>query len=256
MRLAYMSSVCPKMTLAELLETGRRYGYEGIEFRPEWGHAHGVELAASAEQRREIARQLRDGGLVPCCISPGVKFCHNEQAKRDEEQAKLTQYIEMAAEIGIPHIRVFGDPIPNTGAGTRQRNYKVQSDYLGEAAERAAHAGVQLVLETHMNFRALDADEVLYLAGYPAELWVNWHLGHCLRHGEDVDEAYRHVKGRVGHVHWNIVEEKVERLHLHRQFELLAGEGYDGYCSVEVINPPEPLKVLVEHAEAWQELTV
>ena len=55
MRLAFMSSVCPKMSLAELLEAGRKYGYEGIEFRPEWGHGHGVELTASTEQRKEIA---------------------------------------------------------------------------------------------------------------------------------------------------------------------------------------------------------
>ena len=63
------------------------------------------------------------------------------------------------------------------------------------------------------------------------------------------------MKGRVGHVHWNVTEEKVERIHLHRQFELLADEGYDGYCSVEVINPPDPLKVLADHAAAWKELT-
>lgn len=256
MRLAFMSSVCPKMTLAELLDVGRKCGYEGIEFRPEWGHGHGVELTATADQRKEIARQLADGGLVPCCIAPGVKFCHEEQVKRDEDRTKLHQYIDLAGEIGILHIRVFGDPLPNGGGGVRQQNYKIQAEYLAEAAERAAHAGVQLVLETHMNFRAADAAEVLYLAGYPAELWVNWHLGHCLRHGEDVDEAYRHVKGRVGHVHWNVAEEKVERAHLHRQFELLAAEGYDGYCSVEVINPSDSIKVLEEHAGVWQELTM
>ncbi len=185
-----------------------------------------------------------------------MKFCHAEQAKRDEELAKLTQYIDLAAQIGILHIRVFGDPIPNQGGGARQQNYEVQAHYLARAAERAASAGVQLVLETHMNFRAADADEVLFLAGYPAELWVNWHLGHCLRHGEDVDEAYRHIKGRIGHVHWNIAEEQVELVHLQRQAQLLADEGFDGYWSVEVINPAEPVKVLAEHAAGWKELVV
>lgn len=254
MQLAFMSSVCPKMTLAELLEAGRSHGYEGIEFRPEWQHAHGVELDASTHQRGEIARRIRDSGLVPCCIAPGVKFCHEERARCDEEFEKLTRYIALAEEVGIQHVRVFGDPIPNAGAGARARNYQQQAEYLACAADRAAATGVQLVLETHMDFRAADAGEVLFLAGYPAELWVNWHLGHCLRHGEDVDEAYRQVKGRVGHVHWNVTEEKVERAHLRRQWQLLQDEGYAGFWSVEVINPSDSLKVLADHAAAWKEL--
>ncbi len=254
MKLAFMSSVCPKMTLAELLEAGRKYGYAGVEFRPEWGHACGVELDASADQRREIARQFKDSGLVACCIAPGTKFCHEDQAKRDEDLDKLHRYIDLAAELGIPNIRVFGDPIPNTGNQARQRSYHVQADYLGRAAERAAAAGVRLVLETHGNFRAFDANEVMFRAGYPAALWINWHLGHCLRHGEDVDEAYRHVKGRVGHVHWNITETEVEIPHLRCQYRLLADEGYDGFWSVEVINPDDSIKVLQEHATVWRQL--
>ena len=35
MKLAFMSSVCPKMSLRELLAAGQECGYEGIEFRPD-----------------------------------------------------------------------------------------------------------------------------------------------------------------------------------------------------------------------------
>ena len=41
MKLAFMSSVCPKLSLGELLSAGERHGYEGIEFRPQWHQAHG-----------------------------------------------------------------------------------------------------------------------------------------------------------------------------------------------------------------------
>jgi hypothetical protein len=94
----------------------------------------------------------------------------------------------------------------------------------------------------------------MFRAGYPAGLWINWHLGHCLRHGEDVDEAYRHVKGRVGHVHFCLDEEKVELHHLQRQAGLLAAEGYAGFFSVESINPPDPEQALASHAAAWKRL--
>lgn len=254
MKLAFMSSVCPKLNLPDLLAAGKAHGYEGIEFRPEWDHAHGVELSASPAQRKEIAKVLADGSLDACCLSPGVRFCRDEPGDRDEQLETLFRYVELAAEVSIGRIRVFGDPLPNLGGGCRPANYQAQADYLARGAERAEAAGVTLSLETHSNFRAFDAGEVLYRAGYPAALRVNWHLGHCLRHGEDVDEAYRHVKGRVNHAHFSLAEEKTERAHVERQAQLLADEGFDGYFSVEVINPDDPEQVLADHAARWSEL--
>src|SRR5579864_9272175 len=143
-----MSSVCPKMSLAELIVAGKANGYEGIEFRPEWNHGHGVELTSSSDQRAQIRRQLSASGLEPCCISPGTKFCHDDAAKRDADLSKLLGYIELARDVGIGRIRVFGDPLPNNGAGRRAANYQLQAEYLTKAAERAAAAEVRLVIET------------------------------------------------------------------------------------------------------------
>jgi sugar phosphate isomerase/epimerase len=252
MKLAFMSSVCPPMKLAELLEAGQKHGYEAIEFRPEWRHGHGVELEASADQRREIAGTIADSGLAACCISPGVRFCHADAAARDADYEKLLRYIKLAADVRIPVIRVFGDPLPNDGG--RARSYGVQADYLARAAERARAAGVTVALETHTNLRGFDAGEILFQAGYPDGLAVNWHLSHCLRHGEDVVEAYRHIKGRVAHVHFSVGDDEKNPQYLRRQMELLAGEGYGGCWSVEVINPPESEPVLQSHAAWWKQV--
>jgi len=253
MKLAFMSSVLPKATLAELLAEGRKQGYQGIEFRPEWKQAHGVELAASTEQRKAVRLQLAEGGLEPCCLSPGVKFCEEEPGKRDAQLELLGRFVDLAADVGIGRIRVFGDPLPNKGGGRRSTNLGAQAEYLARGAAKAHQAGVRLVLETHANCRAADVGEVLWRAAYPPGLWVNWHLAHCLNHGEDVDEAYRHVKGRVGHVHFALSPDKHEEAgYILRQAQLLAGEGYDGFFSVEVINPPDGVSALKAHAEGWK----
>jgi sugar phosphate isomerase/epimerase len=251
MRLAFMSWVCPKMTLAELISAGKRYGYEGIEFRPEVGHAHGVELSAAAQQRKALRRVVEDSGLVPCCIAPSVG-CDKEGAERDKHADLLLRYIDLAAEMGIPCVRVFGDPLPNGGSGRRSSSYALQADFLARPAERAAEAGVKIVLEVHGNLRGFDVGEILYRAAYPPALWINWHLEHCLNHGEDVDEAYRHVKGRVGHAHFQLIVEKTDPFDsVCRQAQLLAGEGFDGFFSVEVINNPDSEGVLKAHADGW-----
>jgi sugar phosphate isomerase/epimerase len=252
MKLAFMSSVCPKMTLKELLAVGEQYGYQGIEFRPEWGHGHGIELGATAAQCKEIARILADSPLDACALSPGVKFAEPEAAQRDAQFDTLCRYVQLAAKVGIGRIRVFGDPLPNDGG--RAACYAWQAEYLARAAAEAGKAGVTIVLETHMNFRAFDAGEILYRTGYPPALRVNWHLGHCLGHGEDVDEAYRHVKGRVSHAHFSFPKEAAKKDPIPRQAELLAAEGYDGFFSVEIIDPENPQEVLASHAKGWKKL--
>jgi sugar phosphate isomerase/epimerase len=252
MRLAFMSSVCPKMTLDELLAAGRKYGYQGIEFRPEWKHGHGVELTATTKQRKNARKRLVDGSFEGCCLAPGVKFCSEVKSERDKNLKTLLQYIDLAEEVGVGRIRVFGDPLPNAGFGRRAANYAVQAEYLTKGATRAAAAGVTLVLETHMNFRAVDAGEVLFRAAYPAGLRINWHLAHCLNHGEDVDEAYRHVKGLVAHAHFSVTDHASETLAMAtRQAQLLKGEDFTGFFSVEVINPPDSEAVLKSHAAAF-----
>ena len=255
MKLAFMSSVLPGATLAELLAAGVKHGFAGLEFRPEWKHAHGIELDAPADRRSESAKRLADSAIEPCCLSPGVWFHSDEPGVRDAELDKLCRYVDLAAEVGISRIRVFGDPLPNGGRGARARSYEAQATYFARGAERAAAAGVRLVLETHCSFRAMDAGEVLFRAGYPKGLWVNWHLAHCLLHGEDVDEAYRHVKGRVEHCHYSLAEDAAERDAVERQVELLRDDGFDGFFSVEVIDPEDGQAVLDRHAAAWRDLS-
>lgn len=253
MKLAFMSSVLPKATLGELLAEGKKQGYEGIEFRPEWSHAHGVELSATAAQRKPIRRQLAEGGLEPCCISPSVKFNEDTPGTRDAQLESMRRYIELAADVGIGRIRCFADPLPNTGGGLRTANLQAQSEYLARGAAEAKQAGVTLVLETHGTARGVDIAEILWRAAYPSALRINWHLGHCLNHGEDLDEAYRHVKGRVDHVHFSLGEDKHEAIgYMIRQAQLLADEKFQGFFSVEVINPPDGLATLKAHAEGWK----
>lgn len=252
MKFAFMTSVFPKLKLPELIAKAKEYACQGIECRPEWKQAHGVELESSPATRQAARKAMRAAGLEFCCLSPSTNFNAPSKAERDAQLENLRKYIVLAGETGIPRIRVFADPIPNAGGGARAASYRVQAEYLAEGARAAKQAGVTICLETHGTFRAFDAGEVLYHAAYPPALRVNWHLAHCLLHGEDVDEAYRHVKGLVAHVH--IAFEEKEMPHLERQMELLLAEGYGGYFAIEVINPPNSDETMTAQAKRWREM--
>jgi sugar phosphate isomerase/epimerase len=251
MKLSFMTFLYPDLDCEALIGKAQQFGYEGIEFRAESGHKHGVELDASPGAIGAIRARLADAGLETSCLATSVSFASPVQAERDAKMERLCQFTKLAAEVGAPCIRIFADPIPNGGRGKREESYRFQSEYLAIAAGRAAEADVKLCLETHSVFRAFDAGELLFRAGYPHALGINWHLEHCLLHGEDVDEAYRHVKGRVIHAHFSMSP------HIERQVELLDDEGFKGFFSLEMIGQGgEEVadRLLADQAGGWREI--
>jgi sugar phosphate isomerase/epimerase len=251
MKLSFMSFLFPQMPYRDLIGMARKHGYYGIEYRAEANHKHGLEIEAGPGVWKEVRRAMADAGLETSCVATGVKFCSPDKADRDAKLDRLFAFVDLTAAVGCSRIRIFGDPLPNAGRGAREENYRVQAEYIVRAADRAHKAGVKLCLETHSNFRAFDAGELLFRTAYHPGFWVNWHLEHCLKHGEDVDEAYRHVKGRVAHAHFSFGGS-----HIDRQMQLLAAEGFGGFFSVEVMpkEGEDGEKVIVEHVARWRQL--
>jgi sugar phosphate isomerase/epimerase len=247
MKLGFMTFLYPELDHEAVIAKGEKFGYSGIEWRVECEHQHGVELDAPTGKIHAIRDRVAGAGMETSCLATGVKFCSPEVNEREANLERLTRYIGLASEIGAPFIRILADPIPNTGRGAREASYRYQADYLARAAEKSEKADVRLCLETHSVFRAFDVGEVLFRAAYPSALRINWHLAHCINHGEDVDEAYRHVKGLVIHAHFAMSSE------VERQMELLAAEGYHGYYSVEIMakSEAEGDTIMSEQVAGW-----
>ena len=248
MKLSFMTFLYPNLGYEALIKKALQFGYQGLEWRAEAKHNHGVELESSPATIQAVRRAMAEAGLETSCLATSIKFASQDRAEREANLERLYRFLDLAVAVGAPRIRFFADPIPNGGRGQRAASYAYQAEYIARACERAAQAGVKLCLETHSVFRAYDAGELLFRTGYPAAFWINWHLAHCLNHGEDVDEAYRHVKGRVAHAHFSLAPE------IERQMELLAMENFAGFFSLELM-PKEPEeavdRLVAEQAAGW-----
>jgi hypothetical protein len=75
-----------------------------------------------------------------------------------------------------------------------------------------------------------------------------------LKNGEDADSAYRHVKGRVVHVHYSIADDPIKMNAIERQFELLLYDGFAGTFSIEIIKKGDNTDKLIEHARWWEKM--
>src|SRR5512139_2391244 len=110
MKYAYMSFSTPNLTLAEMLETARAYGYDGIEPRLDSGHRHGIEVASSARERATVRQQVADSGIVLACLATSVSYA--DPAQTAAMLADTRARIDLAGDLGVPVIRVFGGQIP------------------------------------------------------------------------------------------------------------------------------------------------
>ena len=145
MKFSFMTFSCPELDLESVLELAQRYGYDGIEPRVSAKHQHGIELDATPEQRREIVRKVDASGIQLSCIA--TSCCFADPANATEHAADARQYVELAADLGAPCIRVFGGRI---GAGvSRDAAIGNMAALLRPLAEYAGKLNVSICMETH-----------------------------------------------------------------------------------------------------------
>ena len=252
MQFGFMSSVCPPLTMTELIDKAKEYNYEHLELRVEWDHGHGVELDSSTQQLDEARALLEDNDITLSCIATGVRFIDPDPQKRADQVDLLKRYIDLSEKMGAKNIRFFGDPVPKVPADVDQ-TLDWEAEGIRACDGLAGDAGVALCLETHGNLLASYVAESLYRSE-AENTYVNWHAGHHVRHGQSVDVAYVHLRNKVRHAHVNFGDEGPMPDTEKDSLTLLKEDGYEGFVSIEVINPKDSDAVLKRHAELYKTL--
>lgn len=238
-----MSFSAPGLTLSELCEVAHRYGYAGIEPRMDAGHAHGVEVALSLADRISHRERAERHGVALACLATSLKFADATQNPQQIEDAHLR--IDLAGDLGIPALRVFGGGIP-TGV-SRAQAVEDAAEALTVVADHAAEREVTLCVETHDDWcDPSDVAAVLRQVDHPA-IAVNWDIMHPVRMGfATMAEAFHILKPWIRHVHihdGDMVDGHLLLMPIgtgaidHRTaITLLRDIGYQGFISGEWIN--------------------
>ena len=248
MKYSFMTFSTPELSWADVLALARSYGYDGVEPRAESGHRHGVELTASANVRIDIAKTAQEAGIAICCVATSCRFADRSLAR--ENIQKTHEYIDLAADIGSPRVRVFGGKI---GEGlSRDQAIDLLAESLASMADHAEERGVSVCVETHDDW--CDPNHiarVMQKVQKPA-IRVNWDVMHPVRAGgASIEQAHAILQGRISHVHFHdgtadsgILKPIGQGIIDHRAaVRVLVESGYDGYLSGEWIDWEIPYSV-------------
>jgi len=239
MKYSFMTFSTPELSLGAVLEAAQRYGYDGIEPRMDSGHQHGVEVGATAGERDAIRRQAAAAAIDLACLATSLSYADPE--KTEAMVAGTHARIDLAGDLAIPVMRVFGGAIPE--GVTREQAIDLLVESLGSVADHAAERGVTLCFETHDDWcDPHHVAAVLERVGHPAAA-ANWDIMHPVRRGDStIDESFEILRPWIRHLHihdgdeaGNLVTIGEGLIDHRRALERLASVAYGGYISGEWI---------------------
>jgi sugar phosphate isomerase/epimerase len=247
---------CPEWSWKQILSEADRLGFRGIEIRglqdemdlPKWPGFQGSRLKESRQDVEAL-------GLVISDLGASSNMHVKEPGERRKQLDEGRRFIDLAHELGVPYVRMFGDRIPPGEA--REEVMKRVVDGFQEMASHAKAAGVVVLIESHGDFtRSNDLEEILTRVDSEAFALL-WDAHHTfVSAGEAPAETWKRLGSTVRHTHLkDSVPDGEERRYVltgsgevpvREQVKVLAAGGYDGLYGFEwekrwhpEIEPPE-----------------
>jgi sugar phosphate isomerase/epimerase len=153
MKVSFSTLACPDWTMPQIIAMAVSHGYNGIELRFVQGEDSLWKLPVFSGKDLALTKwALADQGLTISCLDTSCRFHSPDATERARWITEGKRMADLAAELGAPGLRVFGDTIqPGTDRASTQ-SWIAES--IRELAEIIAATGVEIWIENHGDFAA------------------------------------------------------------------------------------------------------
>lgn len=177
--------------------------------------------------------------------SVGNTFTNPPGARRDEQVAHVKQWIDHAAILGAPHIRVFAGSAPR--GVTHDDAVKHCLAALEECAEYAGKRGIFLGIENHGGIVA-EPDVLLDIVRTVKSPWVGINLDSANFHTVDPYASFERCAPFAVNVQLKAEIQrrggKKESADMERFVKILRAASYQGYVTLEYESEEDPWKAV------------
>ena len=244
LKLSFSTLGCPDWTFDKIIDFARINQYSGIEVR---GILHQMDLPmvpefSSTEAISSTMKKMNDHGLkfVDLGSSCALHFPKGDERTKNLDEGK--RFIDLAAKLNCPYIRVFPNQIPKER--DRQETLNLIIDGLKELGAHASNSNVTVLLESHGEL--IYKKDLLYVMEGAASPHVGLVWDVCnmwIVTRESPEEVYASLKSYIRHTH--IKDLKIENgkeeyvllgtgiVPIFQAIDLLYKNNYPGYYSFE-----------------------
>ena len=242
--LAFSTLGCPKWDFTKILDFAAQHGFRGIELRGLEGNLDLPSHPIFAPDRiQQTKRQIQASKLTIASVSSSVNLYMPDPEKRTKELADGRRFIDLAATLGCPYVRVFGgkdeaDKSPAPDAETKAR----VAAGLRELGNYAAPKGVTVMIESHDHFTSSATLKDVLREADSEHVALLWDAYHTFADGnEDPELTVRQLGKWIRHTHLKDSSDKQENyvltgrgiVPIERQISALRGIGYKGFFCFE-----------------------
>ncbi|MFF1415906.1 sugar phosphate isomerase/epimerase family protein [Streptomyces sp. NPDC058289] len=218
MKLGFLTSCLPRLTLPEVADWASTHGYQALEVAawPDLGArpftaTHLRAESFGAADAEATLRLFDDRNLTLSSIAYYDNNLHPDPAERSAVNSHVLACIETAAQLGVPTVGTF---IGRDPGATVAQNLRQAERVFAPLVDRAGELGVKLVIENCV-MEGWHPDGYPGNLAYSPELWewmfslglyLNFDPSHLVWMGIDPVEALRPYVDKVAHAQAKDIE--------------------------------------------------
>lgn len=238
MKTCFSTLGCPEWSFAEIVSVASDLGYNGIEFRGVQNELYAPDIEAFSPANAEATRRrFEQLSLETPCLASSCNL------NNDDDIDKAKAYVDTAARIGAPYIRLLGDLAP--APSEDDVSLKKVIGNLLEVADYARDKNVTPLIETNGFFAKTKALGALFRKELANEnVGILYDVHHPYRFfNEEPAYTIHNIAPFVRHVHLKDSVMQGKKVHYRMLGEgdipvaetvrLLNKAGYRGFYSLE-----------------------
>ena len=241
-----------KIDLFDVLDFCAKYNFDAID--PTGYYFPGYPEPPSDEYMNEFKRKAFLLGLDISGTGVRNDFTNPDPAARKSDIEMIKKWIEAAAKLGIPNLRIFAGTNPHQGF-SRDQVFEWMAKDIKECCDYGKQFGVIIALQNHNDFlkTATDVDRIFEMVN-SEWLGLNLDIGSYRQH-EPYEEIAKNIQYAVT---WQIKENvwidgQETPTDFVKLFKIIKNAGYRGYLPLETLGPGDPYEkvpVLLEKVKS------
>ena len=227
------------MTIDDMLDFCAETGFEGVDITGYY--FKGYPQVASDDYLFHIKRKAFGLGVEISGTGVRNDFTIADKSKREQEVSLVRNWIEVAAKIGAPVIRIFAGNQKNEGITQEQVTEWMLKD-IQTCVEYGKQHGVIIGLQNHNDF-IKTADQLIKIIEMINSEW----LGIILDTGSyRVNDPYEEIAKSIKYtVNWQIksnvfINGAEKEIDMSKLVNIIKASGYKGYLPIETLGEGDP----------------